>query len=183
MKNKVEKSKSNNKRKLSNFIVSFVLAVVLLGTIGVLAAKNGKTATSAGPLVKVNLSGTVNRDGEKMSLEQAKVVKPQEVLHWTIASKNEGSSEAKDYKAVGKIPQGTVYLANSAQAEDSAVAKFSIDGGSNFSEKPMIEEKQADGSVKEVPAPVEMFTDVRFEWSAPIGSNEQRNASYEVRVK
>lgn len=184
MENKVGKSnKIKNKRKVKNFIVSLVLAVVFLSTIGVLAARNGKTANSAGPLVKVNLSGMINRDGEKMSLEQAKVVKPNEVLHWTIYSKNEGDGEAKQYKAVGKIPQGTVYIMNSSKAEDAAVAKFSIDGGQNFSEKPLIEEKQADGSVREVPAPVEMFTDVRFEWSNPIGSNEERKAFYDVRVK
>ena len=47
----------------------------------------------------------------------------------------------------------------------------------------MIEEKQVDGTVKEVPAPVSMFTQLRFEAQKPLGINEQINASYSVRVK
>ena len=180
-KSKFNKTKSG--KQFSTLVITIVLAVVFLGTVGVLAGKNGKFSNGAGPLVKVNLVGSVERNGEKVSLEEAKVVKPDEVLHWTIASKNEGNGEAKDYKAVGKISQGSVYIPGSAKAEDSAVVKFSIDGGNEFSEKPLIKEKQADGSVKQVPAPVEMFTNVRFEWSNPINSNEERLASYDVRVK
>ncbi|MGI8669009.1 MAG: hypothetical protein ACR2J3_04075 [Aridibacter sp.] len=176
-------SKNKTGKQFSTLVITIVLAVVFLGTVGVLAGKNGKFAAGAGPLVKVNLVGSVERNGEKMTLEEAKVVKPNEILHWTIASKNEGDGEARQYKAVGKISQGTVYVMGSAKADGSAVAKFSIDGGNEFSEKPLTEEKQADGSVKQVPAPVEMFTDVRFEWANPINSNEERNASYDVRVK
>ncbi len=175
--------KQKGQTKFKSISITIVLTIALLSVAGVLAGRNGKVISGAGPLVKVNLTGNVERGGEKVLLDQAKVVKPNEILHWTIASKNEGDGEAKNYKAVGKIPQGTVYVSGSAKAEDSAVTKFSIDGGNSFSEKPLIEEKQADGSVKQVPAPVEMFTNVRFEWSNPIGSGEERNASYDVRVK
>ncbi len=181
---KVGFNKSNARARWTSIVSTLVLTVALLGVVGVLAGKDGKSsAGSAGPLVKVNLSGVVDRGGEKMSLEQAKVVKPNEILKWSIVSKNEGNGEAKDYKAVGKIPQGTVYVAGSEDAEDSALVKFSIDGGKSFSKKPMIEEKQADGSMKMVPAPVDMYTEVRFEWAKPLSSNEERVASYKVRVK
>jgi hypothetical protein len=178
------KSKVKAKVRWTSIVSTLVLTVALLGVVGVLAGKNGNAVTgSAGPLVKIELSGVVDRDGEKVSLEQAKVVKPKEILHWSIVSKNEGDAEAKEYRAVGNIPVGTSYVPGSENAEDSALVKFSIDGGSSFSEKPMIEEKQADGSVKKVPAPADMFTQVRFEWAKPLGSNEERVASYKVRVK
>ena len=178
------KSKAKAKARWTSIVSTLVLVVALLSVVGVLAGKNGKALTgSAGPLVKVELSGVVDRDGEKVSLEQAKVVKPNEILHWSVVSKNEGDAEAKEYQAVGKIPVGTVYVTGSEKAEDSALVKFSIDGGSSFAEKPMIEEKQADGSGKRVPAPVESYTQVRFEWTRPLGPNEERVASYKVRVK
>jgi len=37
----------------------------------------------------------------------------------------------------------------------------------------MIEVKQADGSVKEVPAPVSMYTEVRYEWGRSTGPRWQ----------
>jgi hypothetical protein len=47
----------------------------------------------------------------------------------------------------------------------------------------MIEEKQADGTVKQVPAPVSMYTQVRYEWSDPLASGGKVQAAYKVRVK
>jgi hypothetical protein len=47
----------------------------------------------------------------------------------------------------------------------------------------MVEEKQADGSVKQVPAPVSMYTQVRYEWSDALAGGGKLNASYKVRVK
>ena len=73
-------------------------------------------------------------------------------------------------------------MADSAQA-DAAVVTFSLDGGKTFSKQPMIEEKQADGSVKQVPAPVDMYTQVRFEAERPLNAGEKFDAFYSVRVK
>jgi len=47
----------------------------------------------------------------------------------------------------------------------------------------MIEEKQADGSVKRVPAPVSMYTEIRYEWSDPLAQGGKLSLSYKVRVK
>lgn len=174
---------TENQKNWKNTAAMIALSVALFGVIGVFAAKNGKAVSSTGPLVKINLTGEITRAGEKIPLKEAQTVKPAEILHWTIRSKNEGTGEASEYKAVGKIPAGTVYIAGSAAGEKSPLVKFSIDGGRNFSEKPVLREKQPDGSVKEIPAPVEKFTDVRFEWSNPLAPGEKRDASYRVLVK
>ena len=47
----------------------------------------------------------------------------------------------------------------------------------------MVEEKQADGTVKRVPAPLAMYTDIRYEWSDPFAQGGKLSASYKVRVK
>ena len=80
------------------------------------------------------------------------------------------------------IPRGTEFVADSAKA-DGAKAVFSIDGGKSYSPQPTIEEKQADGSVKRKPAPVSMYTDVRYEWADSLAQGGKVTASYRVRVK
>ena len=47
----------------------------------------------------------------------------------------------------------------------------------------MIDEKQADGTIKKVAAPVSMYTQVRFEWADPLAAGGKMVASYQVRVK
>jgi hypothetical protein len=48
---------------------------------------------------------------------------------------------------------------------------------------PMIDAPQPDGSIKKVPAPLSMYTHVRFEWSDPLVAASHTIASYQVRVK
>ncbi|MDT7806506.1 MAG: hypothetical protein QOJ70_319, partial [Acidobacteriota bacterium] len=110
-------------------------------------------------------------------------VKPGEILDWQIVSSNEGSAAARDYKTVGHIPAGTALVAGSAAAEKGSTVTYSIDGGKTFSTQPVVEERQADGTVKKVPAPVSMYTEVRYEWSDALAAGGKLSASYRVRVK
>src|SRR6266436_1610962 len=43
--------------------------------------------------------------------------------------------------------------------------------------------KQGDGAVKRVPAPVSMYTEIRYEWADPLAQGGKLSASYKVRVK
>ncbi len=83
---------------------------------------------------------------------------------------------------MGHIPRGTTFIAESAKA-DGARTVYSIDGGKSYSAQPTIEEKQADGSFKQVPAPVTMYTEIRYEWVDPLAQGGKLSASYKVRVK
>jgi uncharacterized repeat protein (TIGR01451 family) len=160
------------------------LSLSLLLVISAVAfANKGGAFSNARPQVIVNLSGTVERESKKVSLDKVDSVKPGEILQWTIVSENQGDASAIQYKAVGKIPTGTILVADSAQAEGDAVTTYSIDGGKNFSKQPMIEEKQSDGSVKMVAAPISMYSQIRFEWNAPLNAKEKLNANYNVEVK
>jgi uncharacterized repeat protein (TIGR01451 family) len=135
------------------------------------------------PLVKLFLAGAVERDSKNISVEKAGPVTPGEVVSFTINSVNEGSAPARGYRAVGEIPKGSIFVAGSAFSDNSTQLSYSIDGGQQFSSHPMIDEKQADGTVKKVAAPVSMYTQVRFEWADPLAAGGKLVASYQVRVK
>ena len=157
------------------------LSLFVLGA-GAFAQKHFMLANALRPEVKVELSGSVLRESNRVALEKATVVNPGEVLDWTMTSENGGNAPALNYKAVGHIPRGTEFVAGSAKA-DGASPVYSIDGGKSYSAQPMIEQKQADGSVKRVPAPLAMYTDIRYEWAAPLVQGGKLSSSYKVRVK
>ena len=156
------------------------LSLLVLGVAG-FAQKHFMLANVARPEVKMQLSGAVERDSGLVAFEKTTVVHPGEILDWTIVSENSGNADARDYKVVGHIPQGTALVADSAKA-DGAKTFYSIDGGQSYSAQPMIEEKQADGTVKQVPAPVSMYTEIRYEWADPLAQGGKLSASYKVRV-
>jgi len=159
------------------------LCLLVLGGAAAFAQRQLRTSVTGRPEVKVILSGSVERAHESVVLDKASVVNPGEILDWTITSHNDGTAPAHEYRAVGQIPQGTQFIAGSATADGSATVVYSIDDGKSFSAQPTIEEKQEDGSVKRVPAPVSMYTQVRYEWADPLAEGGKLSASYKVRVK
>jgi uncharacterized repeat protein (TIGR01451 family) len=135
------------------------------------------------PLVRLFLTGAIERDSKRIPVEKAGPVTPGEVVSFTMSSVNEGSAPAREYRAIGQIPRGATFVAGSALGGRNTQVSYSIDGGQQFSSKPMIEEKQADGTIKKVVAPISMYTQVRFEWADPLAAGGKLVASYQVRVK
>ena len=159
------------------------LCVVVTGGVAAFAQRQLSSAQSGRPEVKVQLSGSVEREGKSLTLDKVENVKPGDILDWQIVSSNGGNGPARDYKAVGHIPTGTVLVAGSAAGEGGSTVTYSIDGGQTFQTQPIVEEKQADGTVKRVPAPVSMYTEVRYEWSDALAAGGKLSASYKVRVR
>jgi uncharacterized repeat protein (TIGR01451 family) len=168
------------KKRLSVLLMAGLVLMVATG-VGI-AQRQLMLANAARPEVKVSLSGSVERDSKVMTLDKSVAVAPGEVLTWTLAAENVGNAPALEYRAITQIPRGTEYIRSSAQAE-AATALFSIDGGKSFSPQPMIEQKQADGSVKLTPAPMSMYTSIRYEWANPLAQGAKVSASYQVHVK
>ncbi len=163
-----------------------LLALIVLSGAAVFAATNetvSRALNLARPEVKVEISGSVKRDDKNVSLEKAEAVKSGEILDWTINSANEGAGDAKNYRVVGQIPAGTTFVAGSAKGDGAPQISYSIDGGKTFSAQPLIEEKQADGTMKKVAAPASMFTQLRFEWEQSLAPQTKLTAAYRVRVK
>lgn len=164
-------------------LIALLMAGLTLTVAGAgFAQRHLMLANSAKPEVTVQLSAAVERDSALVPLDKAAAVNPGEILDWTIRSENNGNAAAHEYKTVGHIPRGTTFVADSAKA-DGARTVYSIDNGKSYSAQPMIEVKQADGSVKQVPAPVSMYTEIRYEWADALAQGGKLSASYKVRVK
>lgn len=160
-----------------------VLCLLVVGGAAAFAQRQYVSSQQRRPEIKVMLSAAVERNSARVPVEKASSVLPGETLDWTITSENGGTAPAHQYKTVGQIPKGTTFIAGSATADGSASVTYSIDNGQSYSAQPTIEEKQADGSVKRVAAPVSMYTQVRYEWADPLADGGKLTASYKVRVK
>jgi hypothetical protein len=170
-------------KKNLGLVPLLALCVVVLGGAAAFAQRQMLGAETGRPEIKVVLSGAVEREGKRLALAEVKDVQPGEILQWQIESLNEGTASARDYKTVGHIPAGTAFVAGSALAAEGSTVTYSIDGGKTFSTQPVFEQKQPDGSVKKVAAPVSMYTEVRYEWSDALAAGGKLSASYKVRVK
>lgn len=170
-------------KKYASTLPILAVCLLILGSVAAFSQRNLMMLRTGRPEVKVVLSGTVERDDAKIPVEKASIVKSGEILDWTITSMNEGNAPANQYNAVAKIPAGTQFVAGSATAEGSASVAYSIDNGKTFSPAPTVDERQADGSIKKVAAPVSMYTQVRYEWSDPLNQGQTVKASYRVRLK
>lgn len=160
-----------------------LMCLLVVGGAAAFAQRQYTRAQQGRPDIKVVLSGAVERDRQQLAVEKVSAVMPGETLDWTITSANEGTAPAHQYKTVGQIPKGTSFIEGSATADGSASVTYSIDNGQSYAAQPVIEEKQADGSVKSVPAPASLYTQVRYEWSDPLADGGKLTASYKVRVK
>jgi uncharacterized repeat protein (TIGR01451 family) len=169
-------------KKYTSTLPVVALCVLILGSAVAFSQKKFMMLRSGRPAVKVMLSGAVERDDTMVPVEKAALVKSGEILDWTITSVNEGNAPATEYKAIGKIPAGTQFVAGSAKADGPVEVAFSIDNGKSFSGTPTVDERQEDGSVKKVPAPVSMYHQIRYAWSAPLNEGDKLNASYKVRL-
>lgn len=169
-------------KKHASTLPVVALCVLVLGSAVALSQKKFMMLRSGRPEVKVSLAGMVERDDTLVPVEKASLVKSGEILDWTITSVNEGNAPASEYKAIGKVPAGTQFVAGSAKADGAVAVTFSIDNGKSFSATPKVDERQADGTIKKVAAPVSMYNQIRYEWSAPLNQGEKLNASYKVRL-
>jgi hypothetical protein len=163
--------------------IFIICALLVSGGAAVFARTNAARLFIARPEIKITLSGSVNRGQAEMPVEQADAVSSGEIVNWNILSNNVGNGIARDYKTVGQIPKGTVLVEGSASAEGEARVTYSIDGGRTFTPAPTITEKQPDGAMKQVAAPISMYTQVRYEWADPLAAGGKLTASYQVRVK
>ena len=173
--------KKSSKNRATALVVTCALLIV--GGAAVFAKTGAARMFISRPEIKVALAGSVHRGQADLPLEKAEAVGSGEVVNWNIVSSNVGNGAAHDYQTVGQIPKGTSFVEGSAKAEGSAAITYSIDGGKSFTAKPMIAEKQPDGTMKQVPAPLSMYTQVRYEWSDPLAAGGKLTASYQVRVK
>lgn len=116
------------------------------------------------------------------ALEGAAQVQPGDVLRYTLSSENAGDKPASKLVLTQPVPKQTTYVLGSAIANDARLT-YSIDGGNTFVAKPMIKVTQPDGTVVEKPAPADLYTHVRWDYSESLKPAAAVKSVYEVAVK
>lgn len=141
----------------------------------------------AGPKVTMDMKAekeivVVEKGKQVKKRVEAKGLLPGEVVIYTIGYRNEGDEVATNGKFDNKVPEGTVYVADSLKG--NADATFSIDNGKTY-DKPAnlkYEIVNAKGEKEMVVAPPEKYTDIR--WNLPqIPAGGSGQIVYEVRIK
>ena len=106
-----------------------------------------------------------------------------DILVYTITYTNEGRGAAIDAVIVDPLPDGTVYLLNSATGENSEIT-CSVDGGRYFQPPPAkFTVQKPDGSIEEKIAPPEQYTHIRWTVRKPVLPGKSGELSFKVIVQ
>lgn len=106
-----------------------------------------------------------------------------DILFYTIAYTNDGRSPAIDAAIVDPVPNGTVYLLDSATGKNTEIT-CSIDGGRFFQAPPAKHVVQnPDGSREERVAPAQMYTHIKWTIRKPVLPGESGQLSFKVIVQ
>ncbi len=128
---------------------------------------------------------TLIKEEGKQTVERvpANEVKSLDTLVYSITYTNEGQEEARDISIVDPIPDGTIYIPESAEGKNTKIS-FSIDGGNQFQGPPvkylLI---KPDGTTEEQIAPVDMYTHIKWIITDTIPPGGGGQVSFKTKVK
>jgi uncharacterized repeat protein (TIGR01451 family) len=111
------------------------------------------------------------------------IVQSGDVLRYTVIGKNISDKPAGNLVITEPVPKGTVYVLNSTKAEGEVNTTYSINGAKDFVEKPMVQVALPNGKVESKPAPVEAYTNVRWNFAKKLSPKAAVKAIYEVKVR
>lgn len=149
-----------------------LLAVVLAAT-GAVAAQAQKGQVSS----LLQAFRVVVKDGAETFLDAAKA-RPGDLLEYRLTYENGTGGAIGNLQATLPIPTGMAFVPNTAAP---AGALASLDGVTFAAMPLMQEQKQADGSVKKVPVPVEQYRSLR--WTVPtLKAGDRATMAARVRI-
>jgi uncharacterized repeat protein (TIGR01451 family) len=106
-----------------------------------------------------------------------------DVVRYRLTFTNVTDVDARGVAFVDPIPDGLRYVGESATVDrEDARIDFSIDGGSNYAERPLVVEN-VDGERVERPAPPETYTHIRWTVAGPVAPGEQVTAQFDARFQ
>lgn len=120
---------------------------------------------------------------EKVEWREVKESRPGDTLMYTVSYRNTGKSEARAARIVDPVPEGTSYLAESAEGKDAAIT-FSVDG-KRFQEPAKLTYKirQAGGAEIDQAATPEMYTHIQWSLLKPVPPGGTGTVSFKVKVR
>ena len=118
-------------------------------------------------------------------LRSGAALRPGETIRYVVTASNTSDRQIKKLVVTQPIPNGSVYVSNSATLPnfDGAKLDFSIDSGKTYSEKPTIRVKLESGEIVTRPAPASMYTNVRWNFGESFPAKTAANATYQVSIR
>ncbi len=163
-------------------VACFLAGLILLAVPAVAFADNGK------PKLEITISAekevTVTQGGKKtVQRNPAENSHKGDLIVYTITYANKGDAQAINAAIVDPVPEGTVYLLDSAGGGDANIT-FSVDGGHFFQPAPAkIKVTRADGSVVEETASADKYTHLRWRITKPVLPGSSGTLWFKVLVQ
>jgi uncharacterized repeat protein (TIGR01451 family) len=159
-----------------------VLAVCILAL--ALAVSAGAAAASA------NLTGTleayrvvVNDEGVEKFLP-ADNARPKDVIEYRLTYSNAGDEPIQQILITDPVPIGTKLLNPAAPQPKTARVEFSVDGGKNYQQWPiMVKKTDGNGEEKLVEATPDMVTHIRWTLTEAIRPKGNVTLTYRTVIK
>jgi uncharacterized repeat protein (TIGR01451 family) len=136
------------------------------------------------PKLEMEISETkINMSATEKTGESDIVYSPGDTIEYTILAKNVGKGLMTKPEIVDPIPQGVVYLANSAKGTNSQIF-FSINDGRQYTEWPiMISVTNDQGVQVGKKASADQVTHIKWMINEAIPAGGQKELSFRVTVK
>ncbi|MHC5767051.1 MAG: hypothetical protein ACYTXI_15810 [Nostoc sp.] len=110
------------------------------------------------------------------------VVRPGDVLRYTLSGENQSDRPVKNLTFNQPIPKGMVYVLNSIKVAKNAKVVYSIDGGRSFVENPTVKVTLPGGKVETKPAPATAYTHIRLQIPL-LAAKTTVKATYQTQVR
>ncbi|MCC5629381.1 DUF11 domain-containing protein [Nostoc sphaeroides CHAB 2801] len=110
------------------------------------------------------------------------VVRPGDVLRYTLTSENKSDRPVKNLVLNQPIPKGMVYVLKSVFAANNTKVTYSIDGGRSFVENPTVKVTLPDGKVETKPAPANVYTHIRLQVPL-VAAKTTVKTTYQTQVR
>ena len=108
-------------------------------------------------------------------------VAPGDVVEYRLVFNNITGRPVNNIQFTDPLPEGMYYLQGTAGADREDVdVEFSLDGGTSYSELPMIE-VVVDGRIEQRPANPEDYTDIRWAVHGEVEPDARVAAAFQVR--
>ena len=158
------------------FVLAFLVSMV--SAFSSLAAQ--------GPKLKGEMKAqkiVLNEKNEEVAVSADKVY-PKDTIEYSLKYTNVGDQSADGVSLLGLIPEGTVYIENSATRSGGFEPLFSIDGGKSFHKAPVeyFAVNDAGKRVRRVATP-DMYTNIKWAMKGSLGVGKDVVVHYRVHVK
>ncbi|WP_413199645.1 hypothetical protein [Nostoc piscinale] len=116
------------------------------------------------------------------ALKGQAVVKPGDILRYTLTGENTSDRPLKNLTLNQPIPKGMIYILKSANFTGDAKITYSIDGGSSFVTNPTFKFTLPNGKLETKPAPATAYTHIRLQLPL-IAAKTTVKLTYQTQVR